>query len=131
MVIDGGDWVPFNVHCYMVNVYAPQDLEGKQLLWDYLRSFIRRHRGNYIIFGDFNVVSDASERYGSNFCQTYANVFDDFIGELGLVDVSMTGKRFTRVDSVGAKLSKLERFLVSEDMYDRFEQLQVKVLDSK
>lgn len=45
--------------------------------------------------------------------------------------MSMTGKRFTRVDSIGAKLSKLNRFLVSEDMYDRFEKLRVRVLDRK
>ena len=82
-------------------------------------------------FGDFNVVREASERFGSSFCSTSTQYFNEFIEDAGLIDVPMVGKRFTRVDAIGAKLSKLDRFLVSDVVYDCFDHLQVSVLDRK
>nr|KAJ0216202.1 hypothetical protein LSAT_V11C300102750 [Lactuca sativa] len=57
--------------------------------------------------------------------------FNDFIDDMGLIDVPMIGKQFTRIDAIGSKLSKLDRFLVDEAFYDRFENLQVSVLDRR
>lgn len=68
VVIVSGVWVPFHIHCYMVNVYAPRGLEGKRLLWDYLKSFVKIHGDSYIICGDFNVVRDVPGRFSSNSC---------------------------------------------------------------
>ncbi|CAH1426155.1 unnamed protein product [Lactuca virosa] len=129
VVIVRGIWVPFNMECCMVNVYAPQDIIEKRLLWNYISSFITRYGGNYVIFGDFNVVRSVEERFGSVFCSSSAEDFNNFIDDVGGVDVPMIRKRFTRVDSSNVKLSKLDRFLVSEDIYDRFQGLQVAVLD--
>nr|KAJ0210828.1 hypothetical protein LSAT_V11C400171530 [Lactuca sativa] len=42
VVIVRGFWVPFNMECCMVNVYAPQDIIEKRLLWNYISSFITR-----------------------------------------------------------------------------------------
>nr|KAJ0210606.1 hypothetical protein LSAT_V11C400161050 [Lactuca sativa] len=100
VVIVGGMRVLFNIECYMVNVYTPQDLEGKHQMWSYISSFIRCHEGkhqlwSYIIFGDFNVVKKRREIW------------------------------------FAIKLSKLDRFLVSEAIFDRFQALQVTVLDRK
>ncbi|CAH1446166.1 unnamed protein product [Lactuca virosa] len=71
----------------------------------------------------------AEERFGSVFCSSSAEDFNNFIDDVGGVDVPMIGKKFTRVDSSNVKLSKLDRFLVSEGVSDRFQGLQVAVLD--
>ncbi|KAL4573164.1 hypothetical protein LXL04_019961 [Taraxacum kok-saghyz] len=131
VVIVEGLWVVSNFPCYMVNVYAPQDIPGKQEVWRFLHNFVIRHRGNYCFFGDFNVVRDETERHGSLFCRTTASAFNDFIDGLDLVDVPMTGKRFTRIDAAGAKMNKLDRFLVTEEFVDVFGQVEVAVLDWK
>lgn len=55
---------------------------------------------------------EASKTLDSVFCPIVANSFNDLIDNLGVVDVSMVGKRFTRIDTMGAKLSKVDRFLV-------------------
>ena len=78
----------------------------------------------YVFFRDFNVVREAAERFGSVFCPSSAISFNDFIEENGLIDVHMVGKRFTRVDKIRAKLSKLDRFLVSDGFFDKFNQLR-------
>lgn len=58
-------------------------------------------------------------------------IFNDFIDEIGVVDVLVIGKRFTRSDANVSKLSNLDFFLVYEDIYDTFQSLQVVVLDRK
>lgn len=115
----------------MINVYPPQDLLGKQELWIYNASFIHSSGGNYGVFSDNNVIKSGLERYGSVFCHNYATCFNDFIDEIGVVDVPIIGKRFTRSDTTVSKLSKLDRFLVFEDFYDKFQSLHVAVLDRK
>nr|KAJ0203171.1 hypothetical protein LSAT_V11C500269910 [Lactuca sativa] len=57
--------------------------------------------------------------------------FNDFIDDIEVVDVPITGNKFTRVVSMVVKLSKLDRFLVSEVIIHRFQSLQVAVLDIK
>nr|KAJ0208910.1 hypothetical protein LSAT_V11C400195770 [Lactuca sativa] len=131
VVTVGGLWIPFNINCFMVNIYAPRDLVGKQHLWGYLSALMRRNGGNYVLFGDFNVVREASERLGSIFCSTFAQYFNGFIEYDGRINVPMVGKRFTRFDAIGAKISKLDQFLVSNAVYDCFDHLQVLVLDWK
>lgn len=56
------------------------------------------------------MVKESSMRYGSVFFHISTSAFNDFIDNLGVVDVPMTGKRFTRIDAIGARLSKLDRF---------------------
>ncbi|KAL7612996.1 hypothetical protein Lser_V15G05028 [Lactuca serriola] len=109
VVIVGGFWVHFSFPCYMVNIYAPQGVREKFDVWRYLSDFKRRNGGNHVFFGDFNVVREVTER----------------------TDVPMIGKRFTRIDAIGSKLSKLDRFLVDEVFYGRFDHLQVSVLDRR
>ncbi|XP_023758756.1 uncharacterized protein LOC111907189 [Lactuca sativa] len=131
VVIVGGVWFPFSFPYYMVNIYAPQGVWEKFDLWQYLKDFKRRNGGNYMFFGDFNVVREGTERMGSVLCPITTSDFNDFIDDMGLIDVPMIGKRFTRIDAIGSKLSKPDRFLVDEAFYDRFDHLQVSVLDRR
>ena len=52
-----------------------------------------RNGGIYCFFGDFNAVRNESERLGSVMCRVSAADFNNFIDELELVDVPMTGKK--------------------------------------
>ncbi|GJR64069.1 RNA-directed DNA polymerase, eukaryota [Tanacetum coccineum] len=70
--------------------------------------------------GDFNEVRYAEERYGSVFNQAGARAFNHFIMSSGLVDVKMEGYSFTWSLSSVAKMSRLDRFLVSEGIIAAF-----------
>ncbi|GJS02806.1 40S ribosomal protein S13 [Tanacetum coccineum] len=70
----------------MIAVYAPHDFKDKQLLWDYLTREIG------------------------------ANMFNSFITNAGLVEVSLGGSSFTWSHKSATKMSKLDRFLVSESL---------------
>lgn len=71
---------------------------------------MRSNVGEYIIFGDFNVVRDDNERSGSVFCQDEANEFNNFLIDMELVDVPMGGRKYSRVDRLCSKMSKLDIF---------------------
>nr|GFA58410.1 RNA-directed DNA polymerase, eukaryota [Tanacetum cinerariifolium] len=100
----------------MIAVYAPQDIKDKQILWDFLQHEIRKWKGEVIIMGDFNEVRYKSDRFGSNFNVHGANMFNSFISDSGLVEVTLGGSRFTWCHKSAKKMSKLDRFLVSESL---------------
>nr|GEZ29072.1 RNA-directed DNA polymerase, eukaryota [Tanacetum cinerariifolium] len=83
-------------------------------MWDYLQSEICKWNGEVVIMGDFNEVRYKSDRYGSKFNAHSAMVFNSFILNSGLVEVSLGGCSFTWCHKIAAKMSKLDRFLVSE-----------------
>lgn len=86
------------------------DMIKKKRLWDYFSNFMRSNVGEYIIFGDFNVVRDDNERSGSVFCQAEANEFNNFLIDMELVDVPMGGRKYSRVDRLCSKMLKLDIF---------------------
>ncbi|GJR19844.1 hypothetical protein Tco_0968371 [Tanacetum coccineum] len=49
------------------------------------------NNGHFIVFGDFNEVRHASERFGSVFNQQGANAFNEFINQTKLVDLNIGG----------------------------------------
>ncbi|GKA87761.1 putative RNA-directed DNA polymerase, eukaryota, reverse transcriptase zinc-binding domain protein [Tanacetum coccineum] len=81
------------------------------------RKDIERFR---VLQGDFNEVREEGERYGSNFCERQARIFNDFITENSLIDIPLGGFNFTWTNKWGTKMSKLDRFLVSESFYETF-----------
>ncbi|KAL4583193.1 hypothetical protein LXL04_007759 [Taraxacum kok-saghyz] len=122
-VIVYGCWVRMDLHVFMVNVYTPQGVVEKRRLWNSIMAFMERNPGNYMFLGDFNAVRNADERAGSVLCHLSTNDFNEFISNAGLVEVAMTGRRFTRVSSNGLKMARLDRFLVSEEISERFPNL--------
>ncbi|GJR27712.1 RNA-directed DNA polymerase, eukaryota [Tanacetum coccineum] len=76
-----------------------------------------RWNGEVIMLGDFNEVRNIDERRGSVFNPASARVFNNFILTSGLVDVKMEGYAFTWSHPSGSKMSKLDRFLVSEGIF--------------
>ncbi|GJZ23146.1 copia protein [Tanacetum coccineum] len=79
----------------MIAVYALHDFKDKQLLWDYLTREIGKWKGEVVIMGDFNEVRYKSDRFGSVFNVQGANMFNSFITNAGLVEVSLGGSSFT------------------------------------
>nr|GFC47134.1 RNA-directed DNA polymerase, eukaryota [Tanacetum cinerariifolium] len=63
------------------------------------------------------------------FQPNYARVFDQFISASGLVDVKMEGYTFTWSHPSGSKMSKLDRFLVSEGIFSIFPSITAVCLD--
>ncbi|GJW95793.1 RNA-directed DNA polymerase, eukaryota [Tanacetum coccineum] len=115
-VIIRGCWRLTGQNFLLIAVYAPQDSRDKQSLWDYLQQEIGKWKGEVIIMGDFNEVRFKSDRFGSNFNLHGAQLFNSFISGSGLVEVSLGGSHFTWCHKSATKMSKLDRFLVSESL---------------
>ncbi|GJR48534.1 RNA-directed DNA polymerase, eukaryota [Tanacetum coccineum] len=113
----------------MVNIYGPQDQVSKLALWNRLQDFMHHHNGSYIMFGDMNAVRNEQERVGSIFNNIEADYFNSFIDATGLVDLPIGGRCFTWMNKAGTKLSKLDRFLISEDVIDLLPDIRITALD--
>nr|GEU90487.1 RNA-directed DNA polymerase, eukaryota, reverse transcriptase zinc-binding domain protein [Tanacetum cinerariifolium] len=116
---------------YIINVYGPQHQPDKSTLWSFLRDFILSHLGKVILFGDLNEVRNDSERFGFIFSSGDAAIFNYFILESGLIDLPMGGRSFTWMNKVGSKMSKLDRFLISDNVNHDIPNLQFVALDRR
>ncbi|GJX77443.1 RNA-directed DNA polymerase, eukaryota [Tanacetum coccineum] len=88
-----------------------------------------RWRGETIIMEDFNEVRFKEERFGTNFNRYSAGVFNSFISSGGLVEVPLGGCEFTWCHKSGTKMSKLDRFLISEGLMGYFPSISAITLD--
>ncbi|GJT95097.1 RNA-directed DNA polymerase, eukaryota [Tanacetum coccineum] len=118
-----GVWEQNGMDLLIVVVYAPHDAKEKIMLWDYLASEINRWRGKVVVMGDFNKVRFRSDRFGSIFNAKGANVFNSFISNAGLVEVELGGCSFTWCHKTAKKMSKLDRFLVSDNLLHTYPHL--------
>ncbi|GJW08951.1 RNA-directed DNA polymerase, eukaryota [Tanacetum coccineum] len=101
----------------------------KRMLWSYLGSIINRWTGETIVMGDFNEVRRMEERWGSIFNASGARVFNNFISNAGLIDLQLEGFSFTWAHPSASKMSKLDRFLVSDGFIYSFPRTSVVCLD--
>ncbi|GJW78885.1 RNA-directed DNA polymerase, eukaryota [Tanacetum coccineum] len=112
-----GTWMPTKSKILIIAIYAPQFVTEKRTLWQYITQLIHRWNGEYIVMGDFNEVRSEQERLGSSFNVNGANEFNTFIANSGLIDLHFEGYSFTWSHPSAQKKSKLDRFLLSEDLY--------------
>ncbi|GJU76032.1 RNA-directed DNA polymerase, eukaryota, partial [Tanacetum coccineum] len=124
-----GTWIPNQLKLLVISVYAPQSLSSKQMLWSYISSLIVRWNGECLVMGDFNEVRCKEERWGSTFNAHGANVFNTFISSSGLIDVQLEGYAFTWAHPSASKMSKLDRFLVSDGLISSFPHISAICLD--
>ncbi|GKA77278.1 RNA-directed DNA polymerase, eukaryota [Tanacetum coccineum] len=115
-VIIRGVWLKTNVNLLIVVVYAPQDSRDKRMLWDYLTHVSSQWDGEVVMMGDFNEVRFKSDRFGSVFNVRGADVFNSFIANAGLVEVPLGGSAFTWSHKSATKMSKIDRFLISDGL---------------
>nr|GEW51899.1 RNA-directed DNA polymerase, eukaryota [Tanacetum cinerariifolium] len=78
---------------------------------------------------DFNEVRYKSDMYGSKFNAHSAMVFNSFILNSGLVEVSLGGCFFTWCHKTAAKMSKLDRFFVSESFLNSCPNINAIILE--
>ncbi|GJY22284.1 RNA-directed DNA polymerase, eukaryota, partial [Tanacetum coccineum] len=124
-----GKWLPSDLKLLIISVYAPQELSEKKSLWQYLVHVIDGWNGAVIVMGDFNEVRTADERFGSIFNNRGAAAFNSFISAGGLVEVPSGGYSFTWVHKSATKMSKLDRFLISEDLMSKCPNVSSIILD--
>nr|GEY25499.1 RNA-directed DNA polymerase, eukaryota [Tanacetum cinerariifolium] len=99
----------------IIVVYAPHDLSEKKVLWEYLVHVISRWNGEVVLMGDFNEVRYKTDKFGSVFDARGANMFNSFITDACIVKVHLGGY-LTWCHKSATKMSKLDRFLVSESL---------------
>ncbi|PWA99336.1 RNA-directed DNA polymerase, eukaryota, Nucleotide-binding alpha-beta plait domain protein [Artemisia annua] len=128
-IIVKGRWKNKVGECYMINLYGPHDPMAKVALWNRVWHFMQSHRGKYMLFGDMNEVRNEQERHGSIFSRNEADIFNSFINTADLIDLPMGGHTFTWMNKLGTKLSKLDRFLISEDVLNSLPDICVTALD--
>ncbi|GJT35978.1 zinc finger, PHD-type containing protein [Tanacetum coccineum] len=109
---------------YMINLYGPHDPFAKIALWNRVLDFIQSHIGKYFLFRDM-----AHERYGSFLPHNEAEVFNSFINNAGLNGLPMGGHSFTWINKTRTKLSKLDGFLISEDVLSFLPDIMISSLD--
>ncbi|GJY27278.1 RNA-directed DNA polymerase, eukaryota [Tanacetum coccineum] len=66
--------------------------------------------------GDFNEVRNKNERFGTIFNVQGANAFNSFISMANLEEVPLGGCYYTWCHRSASKMSKLDRFLMSESL---------------
>nr|GEU38633.1 RNA-directed DNA polymerase, eukaryota [Tanacetum cinerariifolium] len=88
----------------------------EEVVKDYLTRVSDQWDGEIVMVGDFNEVRYKSERFGSNFKAHDADIFNSFIHNAGLNEVHLGGSAFTWCHKSATKMSKLDRFLVSENL---------------
>lgn len=113
-----GVWGQTTTPCFIFNVFSTCSLAGKRALWEKLRG-IRANNLNFpwCVVGDFNTIRCPSERRGvsSQFASGEMLDFDEFIDNMGLNDLPLIGRKFTWHRPNGKCISRLDRFLISDE----------------
>nr|GEY17771.1 RNA-directed DNA polymerase, eukaryota [Tanacetum cinerariifolium] len=84
---------------------------------------INRWHGEVVITRDFNEVRFSSKRYGTIFHASHVDNLNSFITDSYLIDVPLGGYSFTWSNKHASKMSKLDRFLISEGLFELFPNL--------
>ena len=119
-----GQWVKEAQQVHIVSIYSPCDSQNKRILWEAIRQMKTANQGGlWCISGDFNNIRDQSERIGV--CQrgvgeSSIKEFNDWIEEMEIEEVPWVGRKFTWFRPNVEARSKLDRFLVSPEWFDKW-----------
>ncbi|KAJ6760495.1 hypothetical protein OIU79_025355 [Salix purpurea] len=81
--------------CWLLTVvYANPNPRIRESLWTYFESPAKSSNLSWLVMGDFNGISCASEKYGGNF-YSEGSAFVDWIDCNHLIDLSFSGSKFT------------------------------------
>ncbi|CAJ2645440.1 uncharacterized protein LOC123896129 [Trifolium pratense] len=103
---------------HVANVYAPCDDGAKQGLWDYFSVRLDSLVGKKVcVCRDFNAIKHIDERRSVRDGHRSLNhiPFNRFIEDNSLIDLSLIGRKFTWFKGDGVSMSRLDRFLLSEE----------------
>ncbi|GKV32708.1 hypothetical protein SLEP1_g41295 [Rubroshorea leprosula] len=113
-----GEWGVSKLQCYFVNVYASNDKRKKVEVWEELQKVIIEKGGRWLLAGDFNAVRYLEEKRGRTGENVEMRDFNAFIETTGLVDIRLANRRFTWYRSDGSSMSRLDRVLMTEEMFN-------------
>ncbi|GKV04880.1 hypothetical protein SLEP1_g16977 [Rubroshorea leprosula] len=110
-----GTWGASKIPVHILNIYAPCDMSGKRSLWVSIQELMIEACGNWCLMGDFNAIRSEQERKGGRANRREMTEFDEFIRSCGLIDLPLIDRKFTWYHSNGSVMSRLDRFLLSEN----------------
>ncbi|XP_058747086.1 uncharacterized protein LOC131620082 [Vicia villosa] len=109
---------------FVVNIYSSCDLGKKKTLWNDLLVTMERFKdGEWVMGGDFNAIKNVRERKGRAvmYNNREAVLFADFINKSSLVDIPCKGKKFSWFSGDGKSRSRIDRFLLSNNVVNKWE----------
>lgn len=101
----------------------------KECYGSFLGYMIDTWDGECVLLGDFNEVCSVKKRHGTVFNANGAKAFNNFITMASLVDLPLEGYSFTWSHKSASKMSKLDRFLISEGLLTLFPSLSALCFD--
>lgn len=113
-----GIWGNTNSSCYIFNIYSPCSIFGKRELWSDLRAlWSKNNRVVWCLARDFNTIICNDERKGTSlmWASSEGAEFNEFIEDLQLNDLPLVGRKFTWHRANGSCMSRIDRFLVSDE----------------
>jgi len=113
-----GRFISSNEEFHLFNVYVSCNGNERQVLWDSLSSRLQALRGKKVcVCGDFNAVRCMEERRSVSASGGVLDFepFNQFIVENALIDLPLCGRNFTWFKGDGKSMSRIDRFLLSED----------------
>ncbi|XP_058076384.1 uncharacterized protein LOC131224965 [Magnolia sinica] len=107
---------------YLISVvYGPNDDHIRVDFWEELSNIKQSFSGPYCFVGDFNVIRFVEEHSRIRRVSPAMERFSDWIQALKLVDLPLSGARFTWTNGRCNPLqSRLDRFLMSADWLELF-----------
>ncbi|XP_071712859.1 uncharacterized protein [Rutidosis leptorrhynchoides] len=125
-------WKPTGADLMVTNIYGPHYDQGKRRMWDSLDNLLAAISEDELVFsGDFNEVRELSKRLNCIYMDYRARHFNEFIADNHLIEIPLCGRKFTRISDDGIKMSKLDRFLVSEKFCNSWEDQSVVALERR
>ncbi|GJZ29708.1 RNA-directed DNA polymerase, eukaryota [Tanacetum coccineum] len=106
------------------SIFVKENVTGSNLFL-----LITDWNGKCIIIGDFNEVRTKEERFGSKFNTQDAFNFNNFILSTSLVDLSLGGYSLTWAHKTATKMSKLDGYLILDELLTLFPHLPALSLD--
>ncbi|GKV47542.1 hypothetical protein SLEP1_g54439 [Rubroshorea leprosula] len=119
-----GVWGEEETPVFILNIYSPCQLTRKRALWEELYNLIKSKKGCWCLTGDYNSVRRVEERAGCKELSREMKEFDEFIRRIELIDLPLLGRKFTWYNSNGQQMSRLDRFLVSEDWISKWSDIK-------
>ncbi|GJX84669.1 RNA-directed DNA polymerase, eukaryota [Tanacetum coccineum] len=127
-----GTWISLSLKLNVYFSFCASRLSLKEIFVGLsLKLMIIFWDGECIILGDFNEVRSENERFGTIFNDIGAKAFNHFISSSCLIDLPLEGYSFTWALKSSSKMSKLDRFLISEGLISIFSSLAAICLDRR
>ncbi|XP_073355487.1 uncharacterized protein [Aegilops tauschii subsp. strangulata] len=110
----------------VTGVYGPQSDEDKRNFLLEMRQLQTVTSPEWLILGDFNLISRADEKSNSNINLRMIRSFRAVIDDLGLKELPLTGRRFTwSNERLNCTLTKIDKALFSAEWEAKFPDFQM------